>query len=207
MYPSKLIGVVVIIFSICLTSNAQTAELGSKADHDALRALKEKAVTAINSRDINALSSCMAKEFIFTAVDQTPLKSITEIDEYYKKNFDGPAAIVVSMKCEPVAEILTRFTDNNTGICYGSNKEFYKLKSGSEVTMNTRWTAVVVRENGEWKVAALHSGINFMDNPLLNKVAKAGYTFLVVGLIAGIIIGILFMIIFRRINKLKTPSN
>ena len=76
------------------------------------------------------------------------------------------------MKTEPKADILTRFIDANTGVCYGSSKDTYTMKSGKVVEMNVRWSATVVKENGEWKVAIAHVGTDFLSNPVLDGVEK-----------------------------------
>jgi hypothetical protein len=41
------------------------------------------------------------------------------------------------------------------------------LKDGRVFRIKQRWTALVVEEDGAWKVAAAHMGVNFMDNPYL----------------------------------------
>ena len=63
--------------------------------------------------------------------------------------------------------------------------------------MRVRWSATVVKEGGEWKVALAHVGTDFLDNPVLEGVkgfAKnlglgAGVGGVVVGLVLGWLIG------------------
>jgi len=163
------------------------------ADHDALRALRAKAVVAINSQDSRALASCCAREFVFTAIDQTVVTNEAQFAALFDRMFRGKAAIVTSLKADPEAAILTRFIDQNTGICYGSTKDTYTMKDGRVVVMNARWTATVVKENGEWKVAAAHVGVDFLNNPVLTRVAafakKLAVVTAVIGLVVGLILG------------------
>jgi hypothetical protein len=35
------------------------------------------------------------------------------------------------------------------------------------VKLRERWTGVVAREDGAWKIAAVHIGVNFLDNPVI----------------------------------------
>jgi hypothetical protein len=115
------------------------------------------------------------------------------MQDFYDRMFRSSNALVTSMKTEPEADILTRFVDANTGVCYGSSKDTYTMKSGKVVEMNVRWSATVVKENGEWKVAIAHVGTNFLDNPVLDGaklLAKmAGVGAGVGGLVAGFLIG------------------
>lgn len=172
-----------------------------QADHDALRALMAKLTTAINARDLETLSSCFSREFAFTTIDQTTLTSPQAVKDYYARIFDGPNALAKKITCIPTADVLTRFTDANTGYCYGKDDEVYELPDGRQVTLQSRWTAVIVRENGEWKVAAIHTGVNMMDNPLLASVTALGYKMLAGGVASGLAVGVILMALFRKKEK------
>ena len=175
------------------------AQADREADHTALRALRDKVVTALDNQDLKALSSCFAKEFAFTTVNQTLITSEQQLKEFFARMFSSKDAIVTAMKTEPKADILTRFTDGNTGICYGSSKDTYTMKSGDVVSMNVRWTAVVVKENGEWKVAAAHVGADFLDNPVLDKVNAYWKRFVFAGAGGALLVGIFIgAVLFRR---------
>ncbi len=176
---------------------AFAADENREADHAALRALRDKVTTAIDKQDTKALATCFAKEFAFTAVTQTVLTNEAQVQEFFDRMFRASDAPLASLKSEPKADILTRFVDANTGVCYGSTRDTYTLKSGKEVVMNARWSATVVKENGEWKVALAHVGTDFLDNPVLEGVKKlarnlglgAGAGGLAVGLVIGVVIG------------------
>jgi len=146
---------------------AGAADDGHAADHEALRALRAKVVNAINGRDVDALVTCFAPEFVFTAVDQTVLTDRAGVEAYLNRWFKDAASPLKSLTTIPTADILSRFTDPNSAYCYGSTKDVYTLKDGRKVTVPGRWTALVVRQDGAWKVAAAHVGVNFLDNPVM----------------------------------------
>lgn len=156
----------IVVFLLTFASFAHAVE--RTVDHDELRALKAKVIKAINSRDIDTLRSCFAKEFSFTTIDQTVITNEKELQSYYDKMFVGEDAIVESLTIEAEADIETRFTSENTGYNYGSTVETYKLKSGKSTVFNSRWSAFIVKEDGQWKIASAHTGVNFMDNPYLH---------------------------------------
>ena len=160
----------VVMSSIESSTVAFAAADVHEADHVALRALRDKAATAINKQDIKALASCFAKDFVFTAVNQTVLTNEAQMQDFFDRMFKSSDALVTSLKTEPTADILTRFVDANTGVCYGSSKDTYTMKSGEVVEMNVRWSATVVKENGEWKIALAHVGTDFLNNPVLDGV-------------------------------------
>ncbi|MEI8290876.1 MAG: nuclear transport factor 2 family protein [Verrucomicrobiota bacterium] len=183
--------------------NAIAADENREADHAALRALRDKVTQAIDSQDIKALASCFAKEFAFTAVNQTVLTNETQMQEFFDQMFHSKDALVTSMKTEPKADILTRFVDANTGVCFGSSKDTYTMKSGKVVEMNVRWSATVVKENGEWKVAIAHVGTDFLSNPVLEGVEKFTK---VVGLVAGVIGLLVGLLAGRLLGRAKKPQ-
>ncbi len=203
MFKRTLSTVVMLVMFYCV--GIQAEDKTREADHQALRALKDKVITALNTRDMKLLNSCFASRFAFTSVNQITLTSPGQVEEFFQKTFDGPDSMLASMKCKPEADILTRFIDANTGYCYGSNEETYKLKDGREVVQHARWTAVVVKEDGKWKIAAAHAGVDFLNNPVLNHAIGMGYKLLICGFIAGLIVGLLIMLVIRKLRT-KAPT-
>jgi ketosteroid isomerase-like protein len=181
---------------------AFAAEDNREADHVALRALRDKVATAIDKQDIKALASCFAKDFAFTTVDQTVVTSEAQLQEYFDRMFRSKDALVASMKTEPTANILTRFVDANTGVCYGSTKDTYTMRSGKVIEMNVRWSATVVKENGEWKIALAHAGTDFLANPVLDGMKQFTKTVGFLAGLGGILVGFLLS---RVLSRRKQP--
>jgi ketosteroid isomerase-like protein len=146
---------------------AQDTGSGRETDHQALRELRAKVTAAINQRDLKDLRACLAKDFVLTLVDQTVITDEAGLKAYYARMFTDKNAPLAKMATVADADILTRFTDPNTGYCYGSGLDTYTLKHGEVVKVKNRWTAVVVKQDGAWKVAAVHVGVNFLDNPVM----------------------------------------
>jgi ketosteroid isomerase-like protein len=195
MKTTKVLPLLVFLISYqtIAATDLRAAETNREADHAALRQLRDKAVIAINNLDGNALAPCFAKEFAFTTVTQSVLTNQAQVQDFFDRTFKSKDALVSGMKTEPTADILTRFIDENTGVCYGSTKDTYTLKSGEVVTMTNRWSATVVKENGEWKVAMAHVGTNFLNNPVLDR-ATAFAKKLALGTgIGGLVLGIVLV--------------
>ncbi|EKD26401.1 MAG: hypothetical protein ACD_79C01221G0011 [uncultured bacterium] len=51
--------------------------------------------------------------------------------------------------------------------------------------MKTRWTAVVIKEDNQWKIVAVHIGANVMDNPILEASSMSLWRKLTLGLGIG----------------------
>jgi len=139
-----------------------------ESDHAALRELLVEATKEFNNQNLEALFSHFTKDFVFIAVDQTVLTDVAAAKGFYDRMLRQADSKVTKITVEPSADILTRFTGEKSGYCYGKTRDTYTVRStGRTVVVDGRWTAVVVKEGERWKVAALHSGVNFIDNPVL----------------------------------------
>ncbi len=189
--------------TLAAAASAQEAASNREADHEALRALRVKVTKAINGRDPKALAACFAKEFAFTCADQTLITSEAELASYLDRMFGSDDSPLVSMTTEPKADILTRFVGENAGYCYGTSTETYTLRGGRKSTLKARWTALVIKEGGEWKVAAAHVGVNLLDNPVLSRAISTGRNMAALALVLGIAIGVLAG---RRLGRRKQEA-
>jgi len=192
-----------ILMTIPLCFFAQAAEADRQADHEALRALLVRVTRAANAQDMKALRACFAKEFVFTAADQATITSEEQLVSYYAKMFSAPTAPLASITVAPEAAILTSFVGPDVGYCYGTSKDTYQLKAGGQVTITSRWTAMVVRENGEWKVLAAHAGIDPLKNPLMDKAISMGYKLGAGGFLLGLIAGMVGMLLLAKAKKAR----
>ena len=61
-----------------------------------------------------------------------------------------------------------------------------------------RWTATAIKDNGRWKVLAIHAGTNFLDNPVINAIERNTMTFAAVSTALGAIVGFLLGFFIRR---------
>lgn len=83
-------------------------------------------------------------------------------------------------------------------VARGSTKERYELADGRGFDIDGRWTATAVKENGRWTVLAVHSGVNFLDNPVVNAIERHSLTFAAGTAAVGAVIGFLLGFFIRR---------
>lgn len=156
------------------------------ADHAALRVLMTNTTQAINAGDLDKLNGCFAKEFVFTAVDQTVLTNAASVKTYFDAMVKTKGSPVSSFKMTPSADILTRFIGDNAGYCYGQSDDEYTIRRNKRhIVIHSRWTALVVKEDGQWKIAAVHAGVDFLDNPVLKARSMSLWRKLLLGLGIG----------------------
>lgn len=102
-------------------------------------------------------------------------------------------AVVESYSADLNADELSILYGGDTAVSWGSANEHMKLKDGTDLAFTSRWSATLVKENGQWLVANLHASTNLFDNPMLSFAKRMMYiaagVALLLGLVAGVVIG------------------
>ena len=113
--------------------------------------------------------------------------------------FVGEKAILDSMTVAPEADEETHFLGEAVGVTQGISKDVYEFKSVGRRELESRWTAVVEKVGGKWKVARVHMSANVLDNAVLDAATKLGTIKAIIGAASGLLLGlILGRLFFRR---------
>jgi hypothetical protein len=176
-----------------LAQNASQA-----ADHEALRKLKTDVITAINTRNVQSMDTLLHKPFMSTLITQDSFTDIERLKAYFDGLFTRSVLRInkITMEAEPdeQAQIYT----GTFAVARGGTKEVYELGDGRTYTIPGRWTATTIKDNGQWKVLAVHTGVNFIDNPVMTAVEKSTLYFGAGGVALGAVIGFLLGFFIRR---------
>jgi hypothetical protein len=184
-----------------LAQNASQA-----ADHEALRKLKTDVITAINTRNVQSMDTLLHKPFTSTLITQDSFADIERLKAYFDGLFTRPVLRInkITMEAEPdePAQIYT----GTFAVARGGTKEVYELGDGRTYTIPGRWTATTIKDNGQWKVLAVHTGVNFIDNPVMTAVEKSTLYFGAGGVAVGAVIGfVLGFFIHRKRRVVASP--
>ncbi len=164
-----------------------------QAVHDALRELRDRAIDALNTSDVDALLVLAHDEVVFTAMNSEVARGKDEVRAYFDRMMTGPDRIVESVTVTIEADTLTVIHGDDTGIAYGSSRDSYRLTDGLELEVDTRWTATLVLDGDRWLIAGFHSSANLFENPLIDRARGLllwiGGLALLLGLGAGWMLG------------------
>jgi uncharacterized protein (TIGR02246 family) len=187
---------IVVLFFLCLTVCAQAPQAASaddEASHKALRDLRDTVVNALNKGDMEALLPHLHQNIVFTAMNGEVCRGHDAVRAYFNRMMKDPGHVVDSIHVNPTVDRLTDLYGGTTGVAYGSSVDHYKLANGQEFDVNARWSATMVKENGNWQIASFQSAANVFDNPLLNKAKSTLYWggggAGLIGLFLGLLIG------------------
>jgi ketosteroid isomerase-like protein len=169
--------------------HAQTLTPEEEALHNELRALKDRLTEALNKDDIEAALRETHPSVVFTAMNNEVAHGHDGVRKYFETMMVGEDRIVDDMTVSFEPDQLSSIYGGDNAIAAGSSKAHFKLASGLEFDIDGRWTADLVRENGQWLISAIHYSVNMFDNPLLDNAKRlAWYVGGGVGII-GLIIG------------------
>ncbi len=72
------------------------------------------------------------------------------------------------------------------------------MADGRSFDIDGRWTATAMKDDGQWKVLAIHSGTNFLDNPVLSAIERSTLYVASGAGAAGVVLGFLVGFFVRR---------
>ncbi len=198
---NKIIINSIFILATFLVGSAQ-AENNYEVERAELRALLVVVEDAINRQDIKALEGIMHDDVVVTFLNGEVARGVPAVRNYFEETLGGSAAILTSYKTKASVGNPARFY-GNIATADGSTKDQFVFADGSNMSMDTLWTATLVKQESTWKVVQLHFSTNIFDNALLNAAKQSITLFATIASIIGLVIGLLLgmAIAKRRASK------
>jgi ketosteroid isomerase-like protein len=176
---------------------------GAEADaatHDALRKVRDALTKAVEEGDVEAQLAHASENIVTTWQNNEIARGPDGLRDFLKEMDTGGERVFQGYKTKPAADDRATIYGGDTAIATGTSVPHYKYL-GMEFDLENRWTATLVKENDEWKIAAYHVSANVVNNPLLSAAKRALYWTGGVALIVGMVLGGLLV---RITNKNRT---
>ncbi len=173
------------------------ADDDQEAIHDELRALHKVLVKAVLDKDFDEQLKHATDDIIVTWQHGVVLRGKDSFQKFVKESQASGSEIFQGYKQPPTPTGKTVLYGDNFGIAYGTSIGKYKLL-GDEFELPNYWTATLVKQNGQWKIAGYHISANVVDNPLMDIVKGWLYWVGGGGLIFGILIGFILSKMFCK---------
>ena len=185
-----------------VTQNPQSDDAAQAAIHDSLRELRDRMFAAYEKRDMDALLKDVGPDVVITWQNGDRNVGHDEFRAFYQRMMSPENGIVKEISSKFEVDGLSFLYGDDTAVARGTQADTFTLNDGSHFTLNSKWTATVVKQYDAWKVVSFHVSANIFDNPILDVtkgwLLKAGVAGGVVGLIIGLVIG--------RVMKRKTAT-
>jgi len=145
-----------------------------EAEHNALRQLKQDALDAANARDYAKAAQVLHPNFVATLVTQDTFTSIEALKKYFEGLYTRDTLRMKKVALGAEADALSDIYQGTFAITRGPTKEHYELADGRSFDLAGRWTAVSLKDkDGRWRIVAAHSGVNFIDNPVIAAIESS----------------------------------
>ena len=186
MKPS--IAALLFLLAVALPAQSQ-APSKDEATHNELRALRDGLLGAIHKRDLDAQLGYLHPNVVVTWQNAETSRGHEGVRRYLDGLLRGAAKVVDDYSTEVNVDELTILYGGDTGISFGSAVDHFKLSNGSTLDIPSRWSATLVKQDGKWLIASVHSSTNLFDNPLLAAAKRLAYIAGGVCLLAGLVVG------------------
>jgi ketosteroid isomerase-like protein len=176
--------------------------------HEELRELRRNLVEALNANNIDRVLSLCHENIVMTAQNAEVARGRDGVRAYNSKMTEGPDRRVNSFTTDPTVDELSILHGDDTAIAFGSSKDHYVLPKGQNFVVNSRWTAVAVKEGDQWLIASLHVSANLFDNPLLKMALKSLYWGTAIAGVMGLLIGaaVTFFVMRKKRRESSPPA-
>ncbi len=199
-----LVGFILVgSFSLTTFAQANISAVDTSdrtADHDALRTMLIDAEKAINEGRFDDLAKYFDPNINVIYQNAEVADGIPEVQAFQKRILNENGGILKGFKTKVTADKLTEFY-GDTAIAYGSAVDHYTFVTGKEMDVTSKWSAVLVKDGGAWKVVSLQFTTDLFDNPLLSIAKASNKYFGIGGLALGLILGFFGVKLLRKKNQ------
>ena len=171
-------------------TSAPSMKVDRSADHQMLRDMLVKAITAINESRFDELMPYFDPQANVIFQNGEVADGIDAIKQFNERMFKGGNPVLRGHSVTATADKLTKFY-GDTAVAYGTENDHFSFVGGMELDLTSKWQTTLIKKDGQWKVVSLQFTSNVFDNPLL---ASANSTTKYVG-IGGFLFGIIVCMI------------
>ena len=183
------------------------------AVHDELRHVRDQMLDAWKRHDIDALLSHVDPNVVVTWQNGDVSRGPDGIRKFYNEMLVGPDSILSNMDSNLTVDDLSVLHGPDTAIAFGSTHDDMTFRrsvgagaiigAGKTLSLTSRWSATLVRKDGEWKLASYHVSANVFSNPIQDLAVKAAGRF---GAIGGFVVGALLVLLIGWLRRRNRPQ-
>lgn len=173
------------------------APLAEKQLDQELSELREGLVDGFKRRDISAMLAYVTPDIIVTWQNAEISHGKDELRTFIEQMMVGPDSVVSEVDGSPTIE--GRKIYDNQIISYGHMNDRFTLRAtGETLPFDSRFSALVVRNEGRLALSGLHLSVNAFDNAIMAAHVGLYKNVAIVGSIVALLIGIF---LGRRLAK------
>lgn len=157
-----------------------------------IHALLHEIEEATNTRDIQRLLRHATDDIVMLSKNGETLVGKAAVDAYVNKMLSAAGPVLTGMHTRVIQDG-PPLIHGAVAMAHGTSDDAYEFQGGMRLAIVTSWSATLVRQDGEWRIASLHFSFNLFDNPLLNAARFSVIVASGIGLVCGLLTGVLYM--------------
>ena len=177
---------------VCLISSGMLrAELTMGESMEVSQSFRSKVIQAVNLKNSAEMSSYFDENAILVLGNAQIIRTRTNIRAYMEAPYVEDDIkisqfVMDSLEIDQNINIL----DEDTFIASGTSVYEIVFTKTKQLTLPSRWLAVMHRTNSEWKIASYQTTVNVFSNPLIEKMTHIYYLVCIVAFLLGIVLTI-----------------
>jgi ketosteroid isomerase-like protein len=177
-----------LLVAIALPAFGQAAAPSDADVTAAITKLREGLVSSFQKGDIEALLTFLDPDVVVTWQNGEVCRGPEAVRAYYNRMMTGESRRVRQITSAP--EVVGRQVHGDWAVSWGNLHDHFVLTDGSDLPLNSVFTATIARHGERWLVTAFHASVNAFDNPVLSlAVRKLGLWAGLGGGVAGLFLG------------------
>jgi ketosteroid isomerase-like protein len=178
-------------------SDSAVSPAEESADRDQLRLLREALTEAVIKNDITTQLQFVHDDVVTTWQNNQVARGRDGLKKFMDEMNSGEDRVFQGYTVPPSTDDLAIMNGGTTAIAFGKSVPHYKYL-GREFDLENRWTATLVKKDGQWKIAAYHVSANMTDNPILNAALNSIVWAVIISLLIGLLVGIVGTKLLRK---------
>jgi len=199
-----------VVAQVPATAPAPAAAMSPdvEATHTALRALRDSLLDAWTRRDMDALLTHVDPDVVVTWQNGELSRGPEGIRKFYNEVMVGPNRLISDISSTLKVDELSILHGDNAAIAFGSIHDDFTLSrgiartavlgSGDKFSLDSRWTATMVKKDGQWKLASYHVSVDAFSNPILSKAVAVPKQAAIIAGIVGLLLGAIVTWFYMR---------
>ncbi len=163
-------------------------ESSRQADREQLRQLRESLTEAVIAGDVEKQIEYAVPDVVTIWQNNQVARGHDGLRDLLSEIDSGDENIFQGYTERPSSDQVTILPGGNTAIAYGKSVPHYKWL-GLEFDLDNRWSATLLKTDGQWKLATYHVSGNIVDNPVLTAAKQTVYWAAGITLVVGILLG------------------
>jgi len=181
-----------VLLAFLGSTGASAVTEDQASDVARIHALLHEIEEATNTRDIQRLLRHATDGVVMLSKNGETLVGKAAVDAYVNRMLGAAGPALTGMHTRVIQDGAP-IIHGTVAMAHGTSDDAYEFQGGMRLAIVTRWSATLVRQDGEWRIASLHFSFNLFDNPLLNAARFSVIVASGIGLVCGLLTGVLYM--------------